>query len=100
MVGRANQLLHAAVGRGPVSGVLSGTVVTVLVQSSSTTTSLMVPLAGSGVFGLREVYPFTLGANIGTTITAILAATAVTGVETGPPRSRLRWPTSSTTCSG
>ena len=48
---------------------------TVVVQSSSTTTSLMVPLAGSGVFQLREVYPFTLGANIGTTITALLAAT-------------------------
>jgi len=75
MVGKANQLLHAAVGRGPVSGIVSGTVVTVVVQSSSTTTSLMVPLAGSGVFQLREVYPFTLGANIGTTITALLAAT-------------------------
>ena len=37
------------------------------------------PLAGSGVIGLRHVYPFTLGANIGTTITALLAATAITG---------------------
>lgn len=75
MVGKANQLLHTAVGRGPISGIVSGTVVTVVVQSSSTTTSLMVPLAGSGVFRLGEVYPFTLGANIGTTITALLAAT-------------------------
>lgn len=79
MVGRASALLHAAVGRGPLTGILSGTLVTVLVQSSSTTTSLIVPLAGSGVFALREVYPFTLGANIGTTITAILAATAASG---------------------
>ena len=75
MVGKASQLLHASVGRGPISGIVSGAVVTVVVQSSSTTTSLMVPLAGSGVFQLREVYPFTLGANIGTTITALLAAT-------------------------
>ena len=75
MVGKANELLHTAVGRGPISGIVSGTVVTVVVQSSSTTTSLMVPMAGSGVFQLREVYPFTLGANIGTTITALLAAT-------------------------
>ena len=75
MVGKANQLLHTSVGRGPISGIVSGTVVTVVVQSSSTTTSLMVPLAGSGVFKLGEVYPFTLGANIGTTITALLAAT-------------------------
>ncbi len=79
MVGRAKRILHTAIGRGPVSGIFSGTLVTVLVQSSSTTTSLAVPLAGSGVFGLREIYPFTLGANIGTCITALLAATAITG---------------------
>ena len=77
--GRARKFLHAAVGKGPVAGIFSGTLVTVLVQSSSTTTSIIVPLAGSGVIGLRHVYPFTLGANIGTTITALLAATAITG---------------------
>ncbi|AFJ02987.1 Sodium-dependent phosphate transporter [Methylophaga frappieri] len=81
MVGRAKEILHSAVGRGPVSGITSGTLITVLVQSSSTTTSLVVPLAGSGVFSLRQVYPFTLGANIGTCITALLAATAVTGAN-------------------
>jgi len=79
MVGKAKDILHKAVGRGPISGITSGTLITVLVQSSSTTTSLIVPLAGSGVFTLRQVYPFTLGANIGTTITALLAATAITG---------------------
>lgn len=78
MVGRAKQILHTAIGRGPISGITSGTLVTTLVQSSSTTTSLVVPLAGTGVFTLREIYPFTLGANIGTTITALLAATAIT----------------------
>ena len=79
MIGRTKAGLHAAVGRGPLSGIFSGTVVTVLVQSSTTTTSLIVPLAGTGVFKLREIYPFTLGANIGTTITALLAATAING---------------------
>ena len=79
MVGKAKDIMHTAIGRGPVSGIASGTVVTVLVQSSSTTTSLMVPLAGSGSFKLRDIYPFTLGANIGTCVTAVLAATAVTG---------------------
>ncbi|MEZ5936472.1 MAG: Na/Pi symporter [Alphaproteobacteria bacterium] len=79
MVGKARQIMHTAIGRGPLSGIFSGTLVTVLVQSSSTTTSLMVPLAGSGAFGLRQIYPFTLGANIGTCVTAVLAATAVTG---------------------
>lgn len=80
MVGRAKHILHTAIGRGPLTGITSGAIVTVLVQSSSTTTSLAVPLAGSGVFKPRDIYPFTLGANIGTTITALLASTAVTGV--------------------
>jgi len=79
MVGKARDIMHTTIGRGPVSGIASGTLVTVLVQSSSTTTSLMVPLAGSGSFKLRDIYPFTLGANIGTCVTAVLAATAVTG---------------------
>lgn len=78
-VGKAQRFLEAAIGKGPVMGIGSGMLVTVLVQSSSTTTSLIVPLAGSGVINLRQVYPFTLGANIGTTITALLAATAITG---------------------
>ena len=81
MVGKAKQVLHNAIGRGPLSGILSGTLITVMVQSSSTTTSLMVPLAGSGTFSLKQVYPFTLGANIGTTITALIAAFAFTGIE-------------------
>ncbi|PAY03209.1 sodium:phosphate symporter [Pseudoalteromonas sp. HM-SA03] len=79
LVGKAKELLHSAIGRGPVVGISSGAVVTVMVQSSSTTTSLMIPLAGSGVFTTRQIYPFTLGANIGTTITALLAATSITG---------------------
>ena len=78
-VGKAQRFLQAAVGKGPITGIGSGALVTVLVQSSSTTTSIVVPLAGSGVIDLRQVYPFTLGANIGTTITALLAATAITG---------------------
>ncbi len=79
MVGRAKEMLHSAIGRGPIHGIASGTLVTILVQSSSTTTSLMVPLVGTNVLKVRDVYPFTLGANIGTCITALLAATAVTG---------------------
>ncbi|MGE9267895.1 MAG: Na/Pi symporter [Verrucomicrobiales bacterium] len=81
MVGKAKAILHGAIGRGPLTGIASGTVVTTLVQSSSTTTSLIVPLVGTGVFNLRQIYPFCLGANIGTCITALLAATAITGVN-------------------
>jgi sodium-dependent phosphate cotransporter len=84
LVGKAKDILHTAIGRGPLMGIASGTLMTILVQSSSTTTSLMVPLAGSGVFGLAEIYPFTLGANVGTCVTALLAATAVTGATALP----------------
>lgn len=84
MVGRAKEILHTAIGKGGIAGIAAGTLMTVLVQSSSTTTSLMVPLAGSGVFRLEQIYPFTLGANIGTCITALLAATSVSGAEAVP----------------
>lgn len=76
LTGRAERIFHSAVGRGPISGILSGTVVTVLVQSSSTTTSLIIPMAGSGVMKLKQIFPFTLGANIGTTVTAMIASLA------------------------
>lgn len=84
MVGKAKEIMHRAIGKGPITGIFSGTLVTVFVQSSSTTTSLMVPLAGAGTFSLRQIYPFMLGANIGTTVTALLAATAVGGAVAVP----------------
>ena len=57
---------------------LLGLILTMLVQSSSITTSLIVPMTGAGLLTLEQIFPYTLGANIGTTITAILAA-LVTG---------------------
>src|SRR5690606_19891695 len=53
-----------------------GFLLTVAVQSSSIPTSLAVPLAGAGVLKLIQVYPFNLGSNVGTTISAFLAALA------------------------
>lgn len=80
MIGPARNIMQKAIGRSPAAGVASGAVMTVAVQSSSTSTSLIVPLAGAGVLSLKQIYPFTIGANIGTTVTALLAATAITGV--------------------
>ncbi len=79
MVGKAKDLFHKTIGKGPVTGIASGTACTVLVQSSSTTTSLVVPMAGNGLLTLREVYPFTLGANIGTCVTALLVSMSFSG---------------------
>lgn len=52
---------------------------TAVVQSSSVTTSTLVPMVGVGMVSLEAVFPLTLGANLGTTVTALLAAMAVTG---------------------
>jgi sodium-dependent phosphate cotransporter len=55
---------------------LLGMIFTAIVQSSSITTSLVVPLAAAGVLSLKKIFPYDLGANIGTTITAFLASLA------------------------
>jgi len=58
-----------------------GAAMTVLVQSSSVFTSTLTPLAGTGLVTLERVYPMTLGSNIGTTTTSLLAALASKGNE-------------------
>ncbi|MBN2379285.1 Na/Pi symporter [candidate division WOR-3 bacterium] len=63
---------------GPIRAFLLALVITSVIQSSSVTTSFVVPLAGAGLVTLEQVFPYTLGANIGTTVTAILAS-LVTG---------------------
>ncbi|KAF0305065.1 Sodium-dependent phosphate transport protein 2B [Amphibalanus amphitrite] len=59
--------------------ILVGCGMTILVQSSSVFTSAMTPLVGVGVISLDRMYPLTLGSNIGTTTTALLAALTATG---------------------
>ena len=61
---------------------LVGLAFTALVQSSSVTTSIAVPMAGAGLLTLQQFFPYALGANVGTTVTAILAA-LVTGSPAG-----------------
>ncbi len=68
-----------ALDRNPVFAMLIGLVVTAIIQSSSITTSLLVPLGGAGIITLAQAFPVTIGANIGTTVTALLASLAVTG---------------------
>jgi sodium-dependent phosphate cotransporter len=79
MHSRVESIVATGLHRAPVIGMAVGIVVTVMVQSSSITTSLLVPLAGAGLITLQQAFPITIGANIGTTVTALLAALAVTG---------------------
>lgn len=58
--------------RNPVRGVLTGTLVTALIQSSSATTVLTVGLVNAQLLTLRQAIGVIMGANIGTTLTAFL----------------------------
>lgn len=78
---RVESAVNKALGVNAVVSILIGVIVTIMVQSSSITTSLLVPLAGAGLLRLDRAFPVTLGANIGTTVTGFLAALAVTGVN-------------------
>ncbi len=71
---RVQTLFNDYVFKTGIRAILLGTVLTALVQSSSVTTSLIVPLAGAGLLTPNQVLPYTMGANMGTTITALLAA--------------------------
>jgi solute carrier family 34 (sodium-dependent phosphate cotransporter) len=74
---RVERSLNAMLGRGGgIAAMALGMVITMAVQSSSITTSIMIPLSAAGVLSLRNAYPVTLGANVGTTISALLASLA------------------------
>jgi phosphate:Na+ symporter len=67
----------------PLIGVMLGTLFTALVQSSSATTGVILALAMQGLISLEAGIALTLGANIGTCVTAILASL-------GKPREAVR----------
>ena len=77
MSGRIENAINGILAKGAgVGALIAGTLMTVAVQSSSITTSILVPLVAAGVLSLRNAFPITLGANIGTTVTALLASVA------------------------
>lgn len=77
VLGRSEELLHRYIFGAPLVSMLFGVVITLLVQSSSITTSITVPLVAAGLVTVSQIYPFVLGANVGTTITSILAGLAL-----------------------
>ena len=78
---KVKAFLQHPIQKNPIVGMATGAGGTMLVQSSSITTSVMVPLAAVGALTLAQVFPITLGANMGTTFTALMAATVATGVS-------------------
>jgi sodium-dependent phosphate cotransporter len=76
MLNRIAHLIEGVLFRNAITSLTLGFAITVLVQSSSVTTSIVVPLVGGGILRLSQVYPYQLGSNIGTTATALLASLA------------------------
>jgi sodium-dependent phosphate cotransporter len=81
MLKRVEILLDKYLGGTGFLALLIGFVVTALVQSSSVTTSTLVPVVAAGVITLEAAFPITLGANVGTTVTALLASLAADDVQ-------------------
>ena len=79
MAARAQRSLDKTIASAPVLALIAGCLLTAIIQSSSIVTSMLVPLAATGILQLEQAFSITLGANIGTTVTAILASLA-----TGP----------------
>jgi sodium-dependent phosphate cotransporter len=78
---RIERSVNAALAKSGLVGITVGMLVTVAVQSSSITTSILIPIVASGMLLVRNAYPITLGANIGTTVTALIAALATGSVD-------------------
>ncbi len=76
IVGKVESVINNVFGSGVVVAVFFGFIATAAVQSSSVTTSLMIPFVAAGIVGVKTVFPMFLGAKLGTTTTTILASFA------------------------
>lgn len=66
--------------RNKVMGILLGTIVTMLIQSSSATTVMVVGFVNAGIMNLTQAFSVIMGANIGTTITSQIIAFKLTDI--------------------
>ena len=78
LIGKSQQNLEKFVFGNSFKSLVWGAGITAAVQSSSVTTSLIVPLVATEKITLRKAFPFLMGANIGTTITALIASISQT----------------------
>jgi sodium-dependent phosphate cotransporter len=81
LLGMSTRILYKATNINGYLAILIGCGITILVQSSSITTSTLTPLVGMGVLQLEQMFPLTLGANIGTTVTALMASLVSDNVD-------------------
>ena len=74
---KVENVLNIYLFRNAAISLLFGMIFTAIVQSSSIATSILIPIVGAGLLSIEQIFPYTLGANIGTTITAMLAALTI-----------------------
>jgi len=80
LAGSVEKVLDRYFFRNPATALMLGFILTALILSSGVTTGLTVPLITAGVLTMEQVFPYTMGANVGTTVTALIAA-----IGTGQP---------------
>ena len=76
VIERVESALDDVLGKNALLAILAGMILTFIIQSSSITTSLLVPMMAAGILSLEAAFPIVIGANIGTTGTSILASFA------------------------
>jgi sodium-dependent phosphate cotransporter len=67
---------NSEVFNNPIAGMLVGVLVTVLVQSSSTSTSIVITMVAADLLTVRQAISLIMGANIGTSVTSTIVALA------------------------
>ena len=75
LIGKSKERFETIVFRTPIKSFSWGLILTAIIQSSSISTSLIVPIVATRKVKLKTAFQFIIGANLGTTLTAIIAAT-------------------------
>jgi sodium-dependent phosphate cotransporter len=81
LFGLTTKVVYTATHCNCYLGIVFGTGVTLITQSSFITTSVLIPFAGAGALRLQQMYPLVLGANVGTAIQTVISAMDKTGTD-------------------
>jgi len=81
LLGMSTRIVYKATDVNGYIAIIIGAGITIVVQSSSITTSTLTPLVGMGALRLEQMLPLTLGANVGTTVTALMSAMVTDGTK-------------------
>lgn len=81
LLGGSERIIYKATNINSYVAMIIGALITMSVQSSSIFTSTLTPLVGLGLIRLEQMLPLTMGSNVGTCVTALLAALVTEGTD-------------------